>query len=48
MSEAFRGLAESINGEPGLIWKVWIEDEAAGLSGGIYLFTTPLATRARM
>ncbi|MCG6567126.1 monooxygenase [Tessaracoccus sp. ZS01] len=38
MAEAFRGLAESINAEPGFIWKVWIEDEAAGLSGGIYLF----------
>lgn len=40
MAEAFRGLAESINGEPGFIWKVWIEDQSAGLSGGIYLFDT--------
>lgn len=40
MSEAFRGLAESINEEPGFLWKVWIEDQAAGLSGGIYLFET--------
>lgn len=40
MAEAFRGLAESINAEPGLIWKVWIEDQTAGLSGGIYLFET--------
>ena len=40
MAEAFRGLAESINAEPGFIWKVWIEDQAAGLSGGIYLFET--------
>lgn len=38
MSEAFRGLAESINAEPGFIWKVWIEDQSAGKSGGIYLF----------
>lgn len=38
MAEAFRGLAESINGEPGFLWKVWIEDEQAGRSGGIYLF----------
>lgn len=38
MTEAFRGLAESINDEPGFLWKVWIEDQAAGLSGGIYLF----------
>lgn len=40
MAEAFHGLAESINAEPGFIWKVWIEDEAAGRSGGIYLFHT--------
>lgn len=40
MAEAFRDLAESINGEPGFVWKVWIEDQAAGLSGGIYLFET--------
>jgi|SRR5690625_1101717 len=38
MAEAFRGLAESINNEPGFLWKVWIEDQAAGRSGGIYLF----------
>ncbi len=40
MAQAFKGLAESINEEPGFIWKVWIEDQAAGLSGGIYLFET--------
>lgn len=38
MAEAFRGLAESINAEPGFLWKVWIEDRDAGLSGGVYLF----------
>lgn len=38
MTDAFRGLAESINEEPGFIWKVWIEDRAGSLSGGIYLF----------
>ena len=32
MSEAFRGLAESINAEPGFIWKVWIEDEAVDIA----------------
>ncbi|MGX1766969.1 monooxygenase [Dietzia sp. NPDC055343] len=40
MAEAFRGLAESINEEPGFIWKLWIEDQSADLSGGIYLFDT--------
>lgn len=38
MTDAFRGLAESINEESGFIWKVWIEDRAGSLSGGIYLF----------
>lgn len=27
MSEQLRGLAESINQEPGFIWKVWTESE---------------------
>lgn len=40
MAEAFHGLAESINDEPGFLWKVWIEDQQAGRSGGIYLFDT--------
>lgn len=40
MSEQFRGLAESINDEPGFLWKVWIEDPAEGASGGVYLFDT--------
>ena len=39
MSEAMRGLAESIAGEPGLIWKIWTENREAGEAGGIYLFT---------
>ena len=38
MSEAMRGLAESIAGEPGLIWKIWTESPATGEAGGIYLF----------
>ena len=38
MSEAMRGLAESIAGEPGLIWKIWTENEANHEAGGIYLF----------
>ncbi|GHD61854.1 monooxygenase [Jeongeupia chitinilytica] len=31
-------LADSINREPGFVWKVWTFSEAAGRSGGIYLF----------
>ena len=38
MSEAMKGLAESIAHEPGLLWKIWTEDEANGEAGGIYLF----------
>lgn len=38
MSAALRGLAESIAAEPGLVWKVWTEDAAAGVAGGAYLF----------
>ncbi|GAA1391341.1 monooxygenase [Luteococcus peritonei] len=40
MAEAFQGLAESINAEPGFLWKVWIENQAEQRSGGIYLFET--------
>jgi hypothetical protein len=38
MSKALVGLAESINQEPGLIWKIWTESESNKLGGGIYLF----------
>lgn len=38
MSEAMESLAHSIAEEPGLLWKIWTENEAAGEAGGIYLF----------
>ena len=38
MTSALRGLAESIAKEPGLIWKIWTENQAVGEAGGIYLF----------
>ena len=38
MTEAMDGLARSIAEEPGLLWKIWTENEAAGEAGGIYLF----------
>ena len=38
MSKALVGLAESINNEVGLIWKIWTESELNKLGGGIYLF----------
>ena len=33
-----RGLAESINQEPGFISKIWIENSQTDCAGGIYLF----------
>lgn len=33
-------LAESINHEPGLIWKVWTENQEEKTAGGVYLFDT--------
>lgn len=38
MTEAMDGLARSIAEEPGLLWKIWTENETAGEAGGIYLF----------
>lgn len=38
MTEAMEDLARSIAEEPGLLWKIWTENEAAGEAGGIYLF----------
>ncbi|WP_153812851.1 monooxygenase [Streptomyces sp. SUK 48] len=38
MATEYRQLAESINDEPGLIWKIWTENSEAGEAGGIYLF----------
>lgn len=40
MSAAMEPLAASINAEPGFVWKVWIENQTEGTSGGIYLFET--------
>ncbi|BCL77164.1 monooxygenase [Jeongeupia sp. HS-3] len=31
-------LAESINREPGFLWKIWTVSEQDGRSGGVYLF----------
>lgn len=38
MAEVMQDLARSIAEEPGLLWKIWTENEAAGEAGGIYLF----------
>ncbi|MDK8465252.1 monooxygenase [Marinobacter sp. SS13-12] len=38
LAEKLAGLAESINNEPGFIWKIWTESRKDQLAGGIYLF----------
>lgn len=38
MSRQLVELAESINHEPGFIWKIWTENAANQEAGGIYLF----------
>jgi hypothetical protein len=38
MTEAMEDLARSIAEEPGLLWKIWTENETASEAGGIYLF----------
>ena len=38
MSSQLSELAESINREPGFIWKIWTESEKNQEAGGIYLF----------
>jgi hypothetical protein len=38
MTQAFTSLAESINQETGLIWKIWTENNDAQEAGGVYLF----------
>ena len=40
MSEQLVELAESINQEPGFLWKIWTENAAAQEAGGIYLFNS--------
>ncbi|MER5776967.1 monooxygenase [Streptomyces sp. NPDC002039] len=38
MATEYRQLAESINLEPGMIWKIWTENSEDREAGGIYLF----------
>lgn len=38
MQQAMQALAESINQEPGFIWKIWTENQDKLQAGGIYLF----------
>lgn len=38
MAEEFKELAESINKEKGLIWKIWTQNEQTKEAGGAYMF----------
>ena len=40
MLEAMTPLARSINEEPGMLWKIWTEDQQGKRAGGVYLFAT--------
>ncbi len=46
MTAMLSELAESINNEPGMIWKIWTENEAKQLGGGIYLFADEQSAQA--
>ncbi len=48
MAAQLKALAESINQEPGFIWKVWTEDAQRQLAGGVYLFADDNSARAYM
>lgn len=38
MAAAYSSLAAVIAETPGLLWKIWTEDEATQCTGGVYLF----------
>ncbi|WP_019615380.1 monooxygenase [Psychromonas ossibalaenae] len=46
MATMLTELAQSINNEPGMIWKIWTENEAKQLGGGIYLFADEQSAQA--
>ncbi|WP_299789081.1 monooxygenase [uncultured Shewanella sp.] len=46
MATMLKGLAESINAEPGMIWKIWTENESQQLGGGVYLFEDEASAQA--
>ena len=46
MSNALVDLAKSINNEPGMIWKIWTENEAEKLGGGGLLVRRPIECRS--
>jgi putative monooxygenase ydhR len=43
LTEHIHGLARDIASEPGLVWKLWLENRDTGHAGGIYLFENAAA-----
>lgn len=43
LAEHAHGLARDIADEPGLVWKIWLENRESGHAGGIYLFADAVA-----
>ena len=46
MTESMQCLANSITQEPGLIWKIWTENQTEQQAGGVYLFDTEAHAQA--
>jgi hypothetical protein len=46
MARAFSDLAVSITEEPGFLWKIWTENQAAHEAGGVYLFKDEASAQA--
>lgn len=46
MTAQLQGLAQSINDEPGFLWKIWTENQDAQQAGGIYLFKDEASAQA--
>ena len=46
LERAWLGAAQPIAETPGLIWKVWVMNEAAREAGGIYLFESEQAAHS--
>lgn len=46
MATELNELAQSITQEPGFLWKIWTENAADGVAGGIYLFADEASAKA--
>ncbi|HEL2958783.1 TPA: monooxygenase [Stenotrophomonas maltophilia] len=39
-------MAHAISRQPGLVWKIWMENQDTGQAGGVYLFETQAQAEA--